>query len=221
MTETFDVKYATDNLVSAGVGGINFNPESISLADGRTLTLWLNKFPVQDPASVTEYNPYLNYVSGTQVKYAPDLFDQSLKVKASLTDNSKHELKLSIVGSRDDLILQIEVDGQVYQSRMIAVDGTRIDNPIIENIDSGSGTTLYYPGNYEYHATGQIDLSLLGGNIGWLKKASDTNLFSKYGEFIFDPISGKCDFKLKWGGGFEFQSAVDVYEYFSDNSSAH
>ena len=220
LTETFDVKYATDNLVSAGVGGINFNPESISLADGRILTLWLNKFPVQDPASVTEYNPYVNYVPGTQVKYAPDLFDQSLKVKASLTDNSTHELKLSILGSRDDLILQIEVNGEVYQSRMIAVDGTRVDNPIIESIDIGSGTTLYYPGNYEYHATGQIDLSLLGGNIGWLKKASHTSLFSKYGEFIFDPISGKYDFKLKWGGGFEFQSAVDVYEYFSDKSSA-
>ena len=47
LTETFDVKYATDNLVSAGVGGINFNPETISLADGRTLTLWLNNFPAK------------------------------------------------------------------------------------------------------------------------------------------------------------------------------
>ena len=218
LTETFDVKYATDNLVSAGVGGINFNPETISLADGRTITLWLNKFPAQGLSSVTEYNPYLHYVSGTQVKYAPNLFDQSLKVKASLTDNSTHELKLSIIGSRDDLILQIEVDGEVYRSSMIAVDGTQVDNPIIESIDSGSETTLYYPGNYEYRATGQIDLSLLGGNIGWLKKASDTNLFSKYGEFIFDPVSGKYEFKMKWGVGFEFQSAVDVYEYFSDNS---
>ena len=174
LTETFDVKYAADNLVSAGVGGINFNPETISLADGRTITLWLNKFPVQELSSVTEYNPYLHYVSGTQVKYAPDLFDQSIKVKASLTDNSTHELKLSIIGSRDDLILQIGVNGEVYRSSMLAVDGTRVDNPIIESIDNGSGTTLYYPGNYEYRATGQIDLSLLGGNIGWLKKPSDT-----------------------------------------------
>ena len=319
--ETFDVRYSVENLISAGVGGINFNPESISLDDGTIYTLWLNKFPVQDTSAVTNYKPYLSYAAGTQVKYAPDLFNQSLNVTTSLTDRTAHELKLSIIGSGPDLKLQLAVNDKVYQSPMIAIDGTRVEDPILGSAENGAGSTANYPGNYQYRATGQIDLDFLGGNtvqalidtltpandaidpyiavptgapstgvnlydtnvfdivaeddvwtvsgssplvgkyaifkdvdaqgivtgydivavglndtldgyefigkpkgiagdqtIGWLTKADSTNLVSQYGELIFDPVSGKYEFKLKWGADFKFKSAAEMYEYFAQSN---
>ena len=228
ITETFDVKYAKDTLVSAGVGGTNFQPTTISLADGTVYHLWLNKFPVHDITQVSEYKPYLQYVAGTQVSYAPDLFDQSLKVNASISKITQNDLQLAIIGIGDDLILQIEVNGDVYQSSMVPVDGTRVrklgpngmweDAATIGTIHNGSETTEFYPGNYEYRATGQIDLGGLEGNLGWLTNKNKTSLLSKYGEFLFDPVTGKYEFKLKWGANYEFKSASDLYDYFATDA---
>ncbi len=227
ITETFEVKYAKDTLVSAGVGGTNFQPKTISLANGTVYNLWLNKFPIQDIMQVSEYKSYLQYAAGTQVKFAPNLYDQSLKVNASISEVVQDDLQLAIVGSGDDLILKIEVNGEVYQSHMVPVDGTRVkqldptgawaDAAIIETINNESETTEFYPGNYEYRATGQIDLGRLGGNLGWLTNDNNTSFFSEYGEFLFDPITGKYEFKLTWGANYEFQSAIDVYDYFSSD----
>ncbi len=228
LTETFEVKYSTDTLVSAGVGGTNFQPNTISLADGTIYNLWLNKFPAQDVAQVSEYKPYLQYAAGTQVKYAPDLYAKPLNVNTSISNVSQNDLQLAIIGSGDDLVFEIELNGEAHKSSMVPVDGTRVkklgptgvleDAAIIESIENSSETTEFYPGNYEYRATGQIDLGSLGGNLGWLTSDNETNLFSKYGEFLFDPVTGKYEFKLKWGASYEFQNASDLYDYFASDA---
>ena len=126
VTETFTVKYATDNLVSAGVGGLNFNPKTISLENGNVYNLFLTKFPNDAEVQTTEYKPYLRYASGAQVKYAPDYFNTTLKINASLSNSTDNDVKWSIKGAGDDLLLRLEVADQVYESDMKLVDGSRV-----------------------------------------------------------------------------------------------
>ena len=177
---------------------------------------------------VSEYKPYLQYAAGTQVKYAPDLYAEALNVNATISNVSQNDLELAIIGSGDAIIFEIELNGEVHKSSMVPVDGTRVkklgptgaweDAAIIENIANSSETPEFYPGNYEYRATGQIDLGSLGGNLGWLTSENNENLFSKYGEFLFDPVTGKYEFKLKWGTSYEFQNASDLYDYFAGDA---
>ncbi|MAI57658.1 MAG: hypothetical protein CML56_01505 [Rhodobacteraceae bacterium] len=214
--ETYLIKYSWDELASAGVGGVNYDPSVITLDNGYSYVFWLNHFPESIEDEFTEYKEYQEYEAGAKVSFAPNFFKDTININTAINNPATHDVILELTGANGQLDLSFKIDDNVFKSSMVPVDGTRITNPIIEPINNDPlSTTEAYPGNYEFRTNGYIDLESLGGNIGWLRTEADNRLSSSYGDLIFDPVTGSFEFRLKWGENYEFKTGEEIYNLFS------
>ena len=220
INETYLIKYSWDELASAGVGGVNYDPSVITLENGSSYIFWLNQFPNNVSDEFTEYKEYQAYEAGAKVNFSPNYFKDTLTINTAINNPTSHEVLFELTGANGQLDLSITIDDKVFKSPLVPVDGTRVPNPIIESVNNDPlSTTEAYPGNYEFRTNGHLDLESLGGNIGWLRTEADNTLSSVYGDLIFDPVTGSYEFRLKWGENYKFKTGQEIYDLFSGQTS--
>ena len=220
--ENYLVKYSKDQLVSAGIGGMNYHPQIIMINDS-AYVLWLNYFPEGEDAEFSKYSEYKTYAAGSQVEFSTDQYKESITVNTSISNVKETLTELQLTGVNGELKLSLIVNGKTFTYDMTLVDGTRVserkidpEELTINKLNDYPSTTEFYPGNYEYRASGKIDLSDLGANIGWLTTVSENQLSSKYGDLTFNPLTGDFSFQLKWGKHYDYQSGKDIFNLFAN-----